>query len=182
MIDVGTPIRQGAQPHARVTLGHSKRTIAGAGCLLACFVMAARALSAPRDLGLLEAHDAIRNMGGFLGSSLRRSVAAKTLGLRMPRGVEPFDMDAVRAELAAGRPVIAGTDYREGASSTFSLADHFVLAVAVEGEGIRCADPASGAEGPAFVDFARATTTYRGHPATLTEMVRLAPLTPGATP
>lgn len=148
MIDVGVPVNQGSPPHGAEQLGSGARTIGAAGCLLSCLTMVARSLTGHRGLTVLEAHERIKRAGGFVGSGLKRGTAARALGLRLvdADGSERFDIDGVRAELAQGRPVIAGIDYRPGRSSGLSDADHFVVIIDEDDDGsLIFADPAQGA-------------------------------------
>jgi hypothetical protein len=174
VIDIGDPIIQGAAPHGPRQLGHGPRTFALAGCLLACWTMAARAITGNRGLTILEAHHRIMAAGGFAGSGLRRHVASRVLGLRMvdPDGSEPFDRAQLVEELRHAYPVILGLDYKPGRSSGFSDADHFVLAVSHESGSVGYVDPATGTTRHLLLGG----PSYRGVPAIVAEMVRFAVL------
>lgn len=174
MIKLGSPLCQSAPPHGTRTLGRGQRTIGGSGCLLCCFVYVTRALTGVLDLPLLDAHQRILKADGFSGSGLRRHRAARALGMKLrdEDGSEPFDFEVVRAELAAGRPVILGIDYKTGRSSGFSDADHFVVAVRETPDTpprLHCADPASGAT----IALQPFQFTYQHAAARFSEMCRL---------
>lgn len=170
MINVGAVINQGAAPHGAHKLGRGNYTIGQSGCLLCSLTMAARALTQRPELGVLDAHLLIDTHEGFAGSSLIVDHAARALGLdETSRG--HFSLDDVRADLDAGRPVIVGIDFVPGHSSGFSDADHFVLAVALEGDVLTIADPAVGHT----ADISTTDTRYQGHTAHLVEQIRLVP-------
>ena len=180
MINVGTIIKQNAAPHGDHRLGRGTRTIGQAGCLLSCITMAARVVGGRAGLDVLDAHTAIDARSGFAGSGLILDVALPTLGIeKVERGA--FELDDVRADLLAGRPVVVGVDYREGASSGMSSADHFVLAVGFIEDmmvpTLQVADPAYGriVMLPLLKQGADTQTIYKGAHADLVEMVRLAP-------
>ena len=171
MIDVGPYVRQGAMPHGPLRLGDGKRTVAQAGCLLSCLVMCARAVTPQKTLTVMGAQAMIDDAAGFLGSSLRLSVAAKALGMVLEERAK-LSIDAVRKSLDEGCPVILGVDYKPGASSGFSDADHFILAVEADAGTVRFVDPATGL--PDATEWRR--PIYRGHPADFSEMVRVSGL------
>lgn len=164
---LGTLLRQGAAPHGAQTLGDGKRTIAQAGCLLTCLTQCARALGTWR-LGVLEANAAARDVGAFVGSSLLVEHAAKhVFGLWIERTV--LDVAVLTAHLDAGGLVIVGIDYRQGQSSGFSEADHFVVAVELHEHSLVTVDPATGG----LVVLELDALVYRGQQARLTEMMRV---------
>lgn len=168
IIDVGPYVRQGAPPHGPMVLGDGKRTVGQAGCLLSCLVMAARALTPNRKVTVIGAHGLIEDAGGFIGSSLKIPVACKALGMKLVERSSPR-MDALISDLVDGRPVILGIDHKPGASSGFSDADHFVLAVEIEMGRVHFIDPATGA----LDVFDLKEGMYRKKPADIAEMVRL---------
>lgn len=164
---LGTLLRQGAAPHGAQTLGNGSRTIAQAGCLLTCLTQCARALGTWR-LGVLEANAAARDVGAFVGSSLLVERAAKeVLGLTLVRS--EFEVRGLMQHLDAGGLVIVGIDYRQGQSSGFSEADHFVVAVELHEHSLVTVDPATGG----LVVLELDALVYRGQQARLTEMMRV---------
>ena len=166
-IDVGPIIRQGDPPHGARTLGTGPRTIGQAGCLLTCFVMAHRSMHGA-SIGVLEAHARISIAGGFVGSGLITGKAAAALGMVILDRAA-FNADEASRHLAARRPVVIGIDYKAGASSGFSDADHFVLAIGSSATAIKVADPATAR----LLDMEFARTFYAGRPARLAEMIVL---------
>ena len=166
MIDVGPVLRQGAPDCRDVVLGDGPRTIGQAGCLLACLAMVSHAMRGTRRT-LVEVNAEVWRDGGFLHSGLLVDAAARTLGLHVSaRG--SFGVEALKAELGLGRPVVLGIDYRAGHSSGLTTADHFVVAVGIDGPlSVRVANPASGLVEALFLD----RTLYRGHVAHLVEML-----------
>lgn len=173
-VDVGIPINQCGRPHGEVTLGKGPRTIAQSGCMLSCFAMVARALTSNRGLSVLEAQARILARNGFVGSGLKRNVAANALGIMLvdADGHERFDMHVIAEEIAAGRPVIVGVDYKDGRSSGMSDADHFLVVVDADEVLLRCADPSSGA----LVVMCPDDLVYRRAPARMPEMIRFRPM------
>lgn len=171
-IDVGQRIGQAGAPHGPMKLGLGKRTFTQSGCLFVCLVGVARALVGPKDLQVLDAHTAVLDAGTdaeptFLGSGLFVGRAANALGLELVARRAP-SWPLVRAEIAAGRPVIFGVDYKDGASSGFSDADHFVLAVDTPmNTFIVCMDP--GAKSTLILDVE--APIYRGRPAVVSEIL-----------
>lgn len=166
-MNTGPLIRQSDPPHGARVLGRGPRTIAQAGCLLSCLVMAHRALHGGM-LGVLEAHARIDIKGAFVGSGLVLDKAAAALSMRVVERAE-FHADQAADAISLGQPVIVGVDYKQGASSGFSDADHFVLGVGSTALSISIADPATGRLDS--IDYAR--PFYRGKPARLAEMVIL---------
>ena len=171
MIDIGPHVNQGAPPHGPMNLGFGKRTVGQAGCLLSCLTMAARALTPNKSLTVLGAHGLIVDADGFIGSSLKVPGACRALGMRFEERSAPR-LDALTTDLAEGRPVILGIDYKPGASSGFSDADHFVLALEFDAGRILFIDPATGT----LDRLDLGSSTYRRKPADVAEMIRLSGL------
>lgn len=168
MIDVGPYIKQGAPPHGPMKLGNGKRTVGQAGCLLSSLVMAARAVTPNKKITVLGAQGLIDDASGFVGSSLKVPVACKALGMRLEERAE-VRVDAIEMDLAEGRPVIVGLDYKPGASSGFSDSDHFCLAIEIEGSRLHIIDPATGTL--EVIDLH--DVKYRKKEADLAEMIRV---------
>lgn len=152
-------------------LGTGSRSIAQAGCLLTSLTLAARALTPNTTLSVTGAHALILAAHGFLGSALDVPRACQALGFRLAARAA-FERGALAGELSAGRPVVLGIDYRPGHSSGFSDADHFVLALGLEGGALTYIDPARGAR----ERLSLAGVRYRDKPAQLCEMLFFAPL------
>lgn len=165
-------IRQGDPPHGGRVLGRGPRTIAQAGCLLCTLVMAHRAIHGGM-LGVLEAHARIDVAKAFVGSGIALDKAATALSMRVVERAA-FHADEAADALAIGQPVIVGVDYKAGASSGLSDADHFVLGVGATALSITIADPAVGRLDS--IDFAR--PSYRAKPCRLAEMIILAGVDP----
>ncbi len=171
LIDVGALTSQGSTPHGPMKLGDGKRTVGQAGCLLVSLTLAARALTPNRKLTVLGAHALIDDAHGFIGSSLKVPVACKALGIRLIERASPR-IDAMEMDIAEGKPVIIGVDYKAGASSGFSDVDHWVLAIEIDAGRLHVVDPATGTL--EILDMRN--TQYRRKPAEIAEMIRLAGL------
>lgn len=171
MIDVGTPIAQGALPHGPMTLFSGPRTVAQAGCLVSCLVMVARAITPAKTLSLTNALQTIHGAGAHIGSALVVPDAARLLGIRLHERAA-FGLRACVEDLVAGRPVVVGIDYKPGRSSGLSDADHFVVVVGEDAGELVCVDPASGGR----LRLHPTRTEYKRTPSCLAEMLRFAPL------
>lgn len=172
--EVGPIIRQGEAPHAQLRLGDGPRTVSQAGCLLCCLTQAARLLTSSPRLLVEEALLRIRRNGGFaraldghMTSALVVPAAALAVGLKVVERTK--SLDEVERWLDDGKLVIVGVDYKDGASSGFSAADHFVLAVKMKGRVLTVADPAFGRLLPLELDH----LAYKGITARLTEAIFL---------
>ena len=159
------PINQLAHPG--VQLGNGKSTIAEAGCFLSSCTMASNLLHPGQSLGAVEANRRVKAQGGFAGSGLELSRAAPALGMqqvsRRPLGGVNDGTVLARLDqhLAAGKPAVAGVDFRAGRSSGHSDADHFITIYGKRGNDYLAMDPAGGQP----VTISRGTDgrlTYRG--------------------
>ncbi len=128
-------------------LGYGPRSISKAGCMLTCFAMAVNTLNDTRytpttlNITLMQAN-------AFVGSGLVVDKVAKRLGLKVNR-TQPVIDDIFKALDGDDALVMLGVDYKSGASSGFSDADHFVLAYRTDKDAfgrrtIVAADPATG--------------------------------------
>jgi hypothetical protein len=132
-------------------LGTGRYTIGSSGCLLTSLTMASAILGGRRDLDPLEANEVVLARRGFKGSALELEIAAPALGLAITRRCVLRDRNRreaqskLDAELALGRPVVAGVDIVPGrASSGKSGADHFIVIHQLAGDRYLCMDPAGG--------------------------------------
>jgi peptidoglycan hydrolase-like protein with peptidoglycan-binding domain len=115
----------------KVPLGHSDKTIATHGCMLTSFSMIVAQMTGRGDLPPDQMNDYMRTHNGFIGANLNITPGAKSLGLKTERfncfgentgtGSQSIGADAMRARLdaslAAGKPVMLGVDYADGASA-----------------------------------------------------------------
>lgn len=141
-------IRQGAYP---IPLGTSaklpeehRRTVSRSGCLFASNVMSAAWMDADENTQRVrvfekyptvpELHAYLVEQKSFAGSGFKYS-GAKPLGIEMVAG-EPYDFDSdeLIQWLDTGRDInirltnaVVGVNYKPGASSGASDADHFML-------------------------------------------------------
>lgn len=165
------PIKQGAAPHGQVQLGGGRRTIAQAGCLLACFVMCARQHFPQKNLSLLDAHAHLCEKNAFEGSALRRVTAARVLGLDVRFWDRGLHLKNLLATVNEGNPAILGIDYKAGRSSARSAADHFVLCIGATEGAITYIDPATGT----IEQLDVRKPTYRARPCSVAETMLLGP-------
>lgn len=108
------------------TLGSSS-SIGAAGCAMTATAMAASQISGRQiDPGQLDA--ALDRNGGYNRNSLNWDRAAQQYGL----GIQQQDirttggMNAVNAQLDAGRPVVLGVDYKAGSRGGANGTDHWI--------------------------------------------------------
>jgi Peptidase_C39 like family len=150
-------------------LGDGDRTIPQAGCLLSCLVMAHNATS-DAEIDVLLTNSRLRAKGAFAGSGLILSKAAELCGFNSCDR-QNADWDKLLAHLKKDKPAIVGINYKPGASSGFSSADHFVLAIGLEAEGqiVLCANPAGGT----WLRIPNSQFNYQKRPATIAEMILL---------
>lgn len=135
-------IAQGSAPHGQTILGNGPKTIGGSGCLFTATYMIGKVIgSVPATL--LEAHALCRAKKAFIGSALKVPQAAVLFGMVEDDRTE-FDRETLSTKLKEDLPVILGFDYKDGRSSGFSDADHFVVATGMEKNMVTCADPGSG--------------------------------------
>jgi len=140
----GTPLfRQGDPRWARRQLGEStSTTIAAAGCAMTAMAMAlskvAGAVYTPLQLDTyLDASE------GYEGNAVRWDVAARMVGYHAAKA--PWSIEAVAAELAEGRPVVVGVDYKPGSKGGKDGTDHWIVVTSVTEDGVFSAnDPATG--------------------------------------
>lgn len=134
-------------------LGNGGRTIRQAGCFLTSLAMASSRITGDTSLNPATANSRVRAAGGFSGSNLNAPRAAEALGMRMTGrsavtgGNQQRMMRELDRNLDAGRPVVVGVDYKGGASSGVSSADHFLTITGRNADGSYTAiDPAGGRE------------------------------------
>lgn len=154
-------------------LGFGNKTIGQSGCLLCCLAMIIANHDAKhKDITPDKLNDeAKKNTKSFYGS-----------GANVPKIIEPyngivFDVqalntkeDVLRAKMSIkahlqqndGTAFIAGIDYKNGQSSGYSSADHFVVVEGIDDDlgGLTILDPANGTRKhiPFGID---GSTTYR---------------------
>lgn len=169
MIDVGPYYRQGAMPHGPRKLGRGPSTWHGAGCLALCVIMAARAI-AGRAWTPEEASKKWLSGKAFSGSALIFADACRLVGMTGEIIAGVIDAGQLAAEIAHGFPIIVGVDYKDGSSSGFSPADHFLLVVGhIDGSRFSCVDTATGKE----IEIDLDNPTYSGKPCVFSEMRKL---------
>jgi len=152
---------------ANQTLGDSSRTFKQSGCLLVCLTMLAnRILDGESEFYLPpDVHRKLVDAKAFWRSTALINVhkAAKALKMRWVE-VGPFDPKRAHAHRRAGNAgCILGIDYKDGASSASSPADHFVVLHQVKDDAITVLDP----DGGRMFMF---DGLYKGRPARITEM------------
>ncbi len=158
-------------------LGNGGHTIRSAGCYLTALTMASSKITGDQSLNPSIANQRVRAAGGFSGSNLLVDKAANALGMNVT-GRQAFTpsnasqmVSQLDANLDAGRPVVAGVDYKSGSSSSTSNADHFLTITGRNEDGSYTAiDPAGGHE----ITFERAADgSLRSGKYTLSEMLFL---------
>lgn len=123
-------------------------TIGSKGCAMTSVAMALSKLSGetitPAVLdGFLDAHE------GYVGNGIQWSTAGKVMDPSISvRKTTTWSLDTLNQELDAGRPVVLGVDYRDGASGGKLGTDHWVCLTRRDKEsGVYFAnDPATGSE------------------------------------
>ena len=110
--DRGTPLFDQDDPRwGRRHLGNKHHTIDSAGCALTATAMAISRISGRRiDPGELDRW-CDRN-GGYFGNDLIWDRAARARGLRAARPA--FSLERIDANLAGGRPVVIGVNFKKG--------------------------------------------------------------------
>jgi hypothetical protein len=142
------PVQNGVRPMSQLDyneqLGNGGSSIRRAGCYLTAMTMASTRITGNMSLNPSVANDLVRRGGGFSGSSLVVDNAARSLGMRVLSRGAP-SMSRLDQSLDAGRPVVAGVDYKAGSSSARSNADHFITITGRNADGSYSAiDPAGG--------------------------------------
>lgn len=149
------PAQAGVTPMSQLDyndqLGKGGSSIRSAGCFLTALAMASGKITGDSSLNPRVANDRIRNAGGFSGSNLIVDRAADALGMKVTgrHAVTGANVEKMTTELDrnldAGRPVVAGVDYKSGKSSSVSQADHFLTITGRNADGSYAAiDPAGG--------------------------------------
>ena len=158
-------------------LGGGGRTIRQSGCFMTSLTMAATKITGDKSLNPRVANQRIRDAGGYSGSNLVVGRASNALGMKVTgrKGMTPGNAAAMGKKLDdnldAGKPVVAGVDYKAGKSSAVSNADHFITITQRNADGSYTAvDPAGGKE----IKLTRgADGMLRGGKYTVSEMVFL---------
>ncbi|ATB29506.1 C39 family peptidase [Melittangium boletus] len=130
--------------------GKNKTTIHQAGCAMTSVAMAISKISG-RSINPGELDEYLDTHGGYTGTkgnSLKWDVAAKARGLYATR-LNNCSLISIDKELSAGRPVVAGVDYKDGSAGGGNGTDHWVTIVGKSQMGAdvlyTAHDPASGA-------------------------------------
>ncbi|WP_434384694.1 C39 family peptidase [Melittangium boletus] len=150
----GVPLfRQGDAAWGQRILGKD-RTIHGAGCAMTSVAMAISKISGqainPGELDeYLDSHAGYSvSSSGVQGNGLKWNVAAKSRGLSASRW-SSCQLSMIDKELSAGRPVVAGVDYKAGSDGGANGTDHWVTIVGKSQKGAESLysahDPATGA-------------------------------------
>jgi hypothetical protein len=148
MID-GVPLyRQGDPAWGTRKLGRDEDlSIHAAGCALTATAMAISKISGqpinPGELDeYLDRHD------GYVGNGIKWGVAAQARGLQAVWPFPSWSLATLDRELAAGRPVVAGVDYKQGSAGGANGTDHWVTITGkfTQGAAVRYSahDPATG--------------------------------------
>ncbi|MFY0580491.1 glucosaminidase domain-containing protein [Cystobacter fuscus] len=147
MID-GVPLyKQGDKNWGKTYLGSANNlTIHAAGCAMTSTAMAISKISG-RPINPKELDDYLDHHSGYSGNGLVWTVAAKARGLRANR-LHNGSLVTLDKELAAGRPVVAGVDYKKGSGGGGNGTDHWVTITGKYSEGAHvfytAHDPATG--------------------------------------
>lgn len=117
-------------------LGNSRsNTLRRAGCMLAAFGMAAQAPALggkTKGKGLDQLNKDVRSKGGFSGAALVTGTAARAMGMNLKSRSNVRSgaaaAETIRKNLDAGKPVVAGVDYKAGSrgSSRGTGVDHWI--------------------------------------------------------
>jgi len=104
----------------------TKRTIASRGCAMTSVAMALSKLSGETVTpAVLDAFLDASN--GYVGNAIKWDDAGKVTNSRIRVAkTTTWNLDTVNAELAAGRPVVLGVDYKAGKSGGNLGTDHWV--------------------------------------------------------
>lgn len=140
----GTPLfRQGDPRWARRELGaNTGTTVSAAGCAMTAMAMAISKVSGAVYTPLqLDTYLDVSE--GYEGNAIRWDVAARMVGFHA--GKVPWDFERLSAELADGRPVVVGMDYKPGSAGGKDGTDHWIVVTHVAPDGSFSAnDPATG--------------------------------------
>lgn len=140
----GTPLfRQGDPRWGRRQLGPtSDTTIAAAGCAMTAMAMALSKV-AGSTYTPLQLDTYLDVSEGYKGGAIVWDVAARIAGFRA--GKVPWSRERVAAELADGRPVVVGVDYKPGSQGGKDGTDHWIVITATtDAELFSANDPATG--------------------------------------
>ena len=139
----GTPLyRQGDEEWGGRMLG-SNRRVSSHGCAMTATAMAISKISGqPITPGELDQF--LDRHRGYSGDNIRWDEAAAARGLGVAN--QPFSINAVNEQIDAGRPVVIGVDYKNGAGT-----DHWITVTRRErdAQGVStyyANDPATGQE------------------------------------
>ncbi|HEX8705544.1 MAG TPA: C39 family peptidase [Myxococcaceae bacterium] len=127
----------------------TQRTIASRGCAMTSVAMALSKLSGETITpAVLDAFLDAKN--GYLGNAIKWDTAGKVTESRIAVAkTTAWNLDTVNAELAAGRPVVLGVDYKAGKSGGNLGTDHWVCLTRrdpTEPNRYFANDPATGTE------------------------------------
>lgn len=141
-------IKQGDPRWRAERLGDGESSIGKAGCLLCAITECANRLGTvahrdPRELNRMG-----RTAGAFVGSAALTEKLARCAGLDCsPRIDGPPDIlsKQVQARLAMGKMLLLHVDHDSSKPKGDVAADHWVLAIELNGASLVYADPATGA-------------------------------------
>lgn len=145
----GTPMYRQSDAEwgeARLGVSTTAPTLASRGCAVTSMAMALSKLSGETlTPGALDAH--LDAHAGYSGNALvwgaAGSATEKSFAVEKTTA---WSASKVDAELAAGRPVVLGVDYKEGGSGGTLGTDHWVCLTRKEGDTYYANDPATGNE------------------------------------
>jgi hypothetical protein len=126
----GVPLyAQGDERWGGLYLGGSSTRIRRAGCAMTATAMAISKISGVLiDPGQLEEY--LDAHHGYAGTALKWDVAAQSRGLKATWPFPAWSLATIDKELEAGRPVVAGVDYRPGSGGGGGGTDHWVTITA----------------------------------------------------
>jgi hypothetical protein len=116
-------------------------TVRAAGCAMTSTSMAISAISGrPIDPGELDQY--LDEHGGYVGDAIIWNTAAQARDLTARK--VPWSIATVDTELAAGRPVVVGVDFKEGSAGGADGTDHWICLVKKGSGYYQAHDPANG--------------------------------------
>ncbi|MBX5484851.1 MAG: peptidoglycan-binding protein [Myxococcaceae bacterium] len=116
---------QGDSRWGKRTLG-KKYTIHAAGCAMTATAMAISKISG-KTINPAQLDHYLDTHHGYSGDALMWDVAARSVGLHAAK--VPWSLSTINAQLAAGRPVVIGVNYKPGSGGGANGTDHWVTIV-----------------------------------------------------
>lgn len=137
----GVPLLKQGDPRWAKRVLEAKKTIKQAGCAITCAAMVLSKLSG-KNVSPIDLDRYFDEQKAYKDDGLNWNIAAAFVGADCDY---KYDLSGVDQELAAGRPVVCGVDYKRGSNGGAGGTDHWIVLLAKRhdrwGDYYRAVDP-----------------------------------------